>query len=779
MKRFSAGTTGAATSSVLSKQKVVRIPREWKPIVDACTKGRPLRPVQGKALLQFRMLDSRRHMVVCAPTNSGKSLIGHLALFEALLAGKRAVLLEPLRSLAQEKADELTELLLTLSASLRKVNLCLTTGDYRLENSTFHDPAPDRGEMVIATPERFEAILRNPANQAWVDSIGCVVVDEAHLIGSPRRGPTLELLIATLLSSKLPPRLILLTATAGQPERLSEWLKPCDLVQENCRTPPLCTDVWSLEEAEDIDTVLSQSISETLSDPCASVLIFVYKRASANALAAFVRKSLSIPADAYHSGLTAEQRGEIRHRFSDGRLRCVVTTSALAMGVNLPATHVFVRDTTFFGHGALGTDEILQMVGRAGRGDRDGHAVVMLRASDTWTGLELANALRTQDLPPLRSAFDPAFTKRTFPGQEDDSGVAAQAIASCLSRCGDKGLSLADLNLILANSLAGPALTRRIEPALRWLEDPARVLAYCAEDQNHHLTVLGLRGVRSVLPLGYVSGLGQLVRDLMWLDPTDRMLSQWSALDHLLVMTLLSDRSPGLRRFSSKLAEQIDGWHESRIHLDKSLLFREWIHGAEGSSRSDELFGSLGLCSNHRDKMASSHHKNSYLAMLGAILLDERSRGVPVVDLERRWGITGLEGMQESWRDTALWLLAGQAQIFELRTFYHHLVEHCEADRERVQRVKKQLRIIRHQTFDLMERIKYCSALGPLMRGVRGMLSSSSTQSVGPGTIKRLEEAGLHTFADVAALDVEAMVGLGVQRRYAKQIRAYVRRRLR
>jgi predicted flap endonuclease-1-like 5' DNA nuclease len=59
------------------------------------------------------------------------------------------------------------------------------------------------------------------------------------------------------------------------------------------------------------------------------------------------------------------------------------------------------------------------------------------------------------------------------------------------------------------------------------------------------------------------------------------------------------------------------------------------------------------------------------------------------------------------------------------------------------------------------------------------MLSSSSTQSVGPGTIKRLEEAGLHTFADVAALDVEAMADLGVQRRYAKQIRAYVRRRLR
>jgi hypothetical protein len=537
--------------------------------------------------------------------------------------------------------------------------------------------------------------------------------------------------------------------------------------------------VWSLEEADDVDTVLSQSISKTLSDPFASVLIFVYKRASANALATFVQKSLSIPAGAYHSGMTAEQRREIRHRFSDGRLRCVVTTSALAMGVNLPATHVFVRDTTFFGHGALGTDEILQMVGRAGRGDRDGHAVVLLRASDSWTGLELANALRTQDLPPLRSAFDPVFTKRSVPGHEDDSGVAAQAIASCLSRCGEKGLSLADLNLILGNSLAGPALTRRIEPALRWLEDPARVLAYCGEDQHHHLTVLGLRGVRSVLPLGYVSGLGQLVRDLMWLDPTDRLLSQWSALDHLLVMTLLSDRSPGLRRFSSKLAEQIDGWHESRIHLDKSLLFREWIHGAEDSSRSDELFGSLGLCSNHRDKMASSHHKNSYLAMLGAILLDERSRGVPVVDLERRWGITGLEGMQESWRDTALWLLAGQAQIFELRTFYHHLVEHCEADRERVQRVKKQLRIIRHQTFDLMERIKYCSALGPLMRGVRGMLSSSTTQSVGPGTIKRLEEAGLQTFADVAALDVEAMVDLGVQRRYAKQIRAYVRRRLR
>jgi helicase len=86
---------------------------------------------------------------------------------------------------------------------------------------------------------------------------------------------------------------------------------------------------------------------------------------------------------------------------------------------------------------------------------------------------------------------------------------------------------------------------------------------------------------------------------------------------------------------------------------------------------------------------------------------------------------------------------------------------------------------MRHQAYDLMENLKYCSALGPLMRGVRYSLRSSKEPILGVGTIRKLESAGVVNLQQVAAMDLHALVVIGVQRRFAKQIQAYVRKRLR
>ena len=70
--------------------------------------------------------------------------------------------------------------------------------------------------------------------------------------------------------------------------------------------------------------------------------------------------------------------------------------------------------------------------------------------------------------------------------------------------------------------------------------------------------------------------------------------------------------------------------------------------------------------------------------MLSAIVLDERSRGTSSASIERRWGVIGLEGTEESWRDTALWLLSGHAAVFERIAWSTATVfaETCERARE-------------------------------------------------------------------------------------------------
>ena len=352
MRRIDAGVSGGGLPTNGSSE-ITALGR-WAGVVDHLASGRPLRPVQRAALCAERVLDSRRHLVVCAPTNSGKSMIGQLILLDAVRMGSRAILLEPLRALAREQGESLQQLVAELRDPLlpSPPEVRISTGDYRLDGEQFAGPPPAGGEIIVATPERLEAILRNPSYADWVSSIGAVVVDEAHLLGDRLRGPTLELLIATLLSQSAPPRIVLLSATLGEPERLRDWLSPCQIVTSKERTV-LKKEIWAVDATEDVDSILAAEIASLLIDPSQAVLVFVYRRASTRALASKIEEISGIPALPYHSGQSSSERARIRGAFGSGSCRCLVSTTALAMGVNLPATQVIVRDTTFFGAGKL------------------------------------------------------------------------------------------------------------------------------------------------------------------------------------------------------------------------------------------------------------------------------------------------------------------------------------------------------------------------------------------------------------------------------------------
>jgi helicase len=782
MKRLDAGTVGGAFEQ--ASLMVDHLPRPWSGILPVLTGGNSLRPVQQLAIDEARILQTRQHLVVCAPTNSGKSLVGHLVLLDAVFRGQRAVLLEPLRALAQEQSDTLTELMASLAqqGSARAPKVRLSTGEYRPDGELPTAAPPEEGEIIVATPERFDAILRNPKNAAWVSSIGAVVVDEAQLLRDPRRGPTLELLVASMLSLTPPARVALLSATVGEPERLREWLQPCQLIVSTARTL-LRKQVWQLASDEDPDEMIADELRALLCEFSTAGIVFVYRRSAAEALATKLSQVLGVSVLAYHSGQSASERASIRAQFLIGACRCLVATTALGMGVNLPATHVFVRDTTFFGSGRLRVDELLQILGRAGRVNRGGSGAVLVRPSDDWTGEDLAQALRQEAIPPLQSSFETLFTRgrRGAPDATNGASLAAASlVATCLVRAGEDGLDAAGISALLANTLGGGALVSRIDVALRWLFDPSRAIAFRDERGCVQLTVLGNIGVKSMLPLVYLGGVGQLVRDLISLDTHAKLLWRWSSLDHLFLISLLSDRAPKLRRFSEELADQIDGWFESRPTTEKSLLFAEWVMGTAQGSKADELFGSLSIADRRPDRDGSdTARKKAYTAMLPALVLDERSRGVPLSEIERRWGVSGLEGIEETWRDTALWLLSGHASLFEIRAFYHHIREHCSATTEQIRDIKRALGRISGQAYDLLEQLKYCSPLGPMLRGIRASLGAVEGSRLGAGTIRKLEGAGICTMQHVAQMDMPMLLNVGVPKRFAQQILAYTRRRLR
>lgn len=751
------------------------VPAPWSRVISTLLAGSRPRVVQSLAIQQG-LLDDRRNLIVSAPTNAGKSLVGLLPLLQAVRRGKRGIFLVPLRALAREKFEELKALAPKLADALGvELTVRISTGDYRIDNELYTDPPPG-GELIVATPERMEALLRNPEYAPWFETMGATCVDEAHLIGSDHRGPTLEFLITSLLCLPAPPRLILLSATLGDLEEAQDWLAPCDVIRVTERQPPLHKWVLAVDDEEDANTVAIDWITAQLPEPTHQVLIFVYQTSSAEKLSRLLNDKLTAVeetelARCYHAQMSSTQREEVRQAFIAGAARIVVTTTALALGINLPATHVLVRDSTFYGSGRLSAAELLQMMGRAGRGDQEGTAAVLVRPGDGWHPEELCTALREEPLPGLQSAFAQQFAGR----QRSEEPMAASHVASLLSRWGEKGATSDELRDFLGRSLGGRHLTSELPSAVDWLQD--HTLAY-EENGNHKLTTLGRKATRAVLPLSQAAGYARLLRDLQYIDPEDELLAQWRPLDHLLALDMLYDGSPSVRQYSQRLAEQVESWCEGNPG-DVPLLFKQWIRGQEGYSSADQVLGSLRVDPRGTaDAAVEWARKRGYQSTFNAIVLFERSQGVPVRDLERRFRIKNLEGVEERWRDDLLWLLAGVANLLEVPTFYYHLKEVCEADQERINRVERLLKEMQQQVYKLQEQIKYCSPLGALAYEVR-RLTRGDGPKVGVQTFRRLEEAGITYLRDLVSLDVDDMVAIGVRRDLAQQIRSYVQRRLR
>jgi len=191
-------------------------------------------------------------------------------------------------------------------------------------------------------------------------------------------------------------------------QKAQAWLAPCDVIRVAERQPPLRKEVLALDSDEDANQMVTNLAHHFLADPLANLLVFVYQPRSAESLARQMLADLgdlagSEGVDAYHARLTKNTRQQVRQSFVQGRRRCLISTTALGMGVNLPATHVIVRDTTFPVVGRLSITDLLQMMGRAGRGDQPGYALALVRANDDRVPDELAQALHR--LPPRLARF--------------------------------------------------------------------------------------------------------------------------------------------------------------------------------------------------------------------------------------------------------------------------------------------------------------------------------------------------------------------------------------
>jgi len=210
-----------------------KIPKELYNILEKEVKV--LRPAQVKAVKKG-LLD-RKNLLVCTPTASGKTLIAELAALKSIIEGNgKAIYIVPLKALASEKYKDFKK----RYDGIAKV--ALSIGDIDSSDSYLVDY-----DLIITTSEKLDSLIRHHA--PWLSLISTIIIDEIHLLNDAGRGPTLEILITILRQLLKKAQIIGLSATIGNPEELSEWLK-AELVIDNWRPVKLHKGVYLNGEVE-------------------------------------------------------------------------------------------------------------------------------------------------------------------------------------------------------------------------------------------------------------------------------------------------------------------------------------------------------------------------------------------------------------------------------------------------------------------------------------------------------------------------------------------------
>lgn len=167
-------------------------------------------------------IDAGHHVVVAAPTGSGKTLPAEYAIGRALAAGSRAFYTTPLKALSNQKFRD-------LQRHYGETRVGLLTGD------TSHRPDAD---VVVMTTE----VLRNMiyAESSELEHLGVVILDEVHFLQDTYRGPVWEEVIIHLPEHIA---LVALSATVSNSAELAEWIAtvrgPTESVVETTRPVPL------------------------------------------------------------------------------------------------------------------------------------------------------------------------------------------------------------------------------------------------------------------------------------------------------------------------------------------------------------------------------------------------------------------------------------------------------------------------------------------------------------------------------------------------------------
>ncbi|HJT02160.1 MAG TPA: DEAD/DEAH box helicase [Pseudonocardiaceae bacterium] len=350
----------------------------------------------------WRAAAAGEHALVVAPTGSGKTLAAFLwALDRLAISGAgaqssqrcRVLYISPLKALAVDVERNLRSPLAGIRQAAHRLNLPqpdisvgMRTGDTPAEQRRAFARTPT--DVLVTTPESLFLLLTSAARES-LRGVRTVIVDEVHAVAATKRGAHLALSLERLDAMlDTPAQRIGLSATVRPVEEVSAFLaggRPVYVVQpESTKTIEVAVQVPVADMAtlgeltEGADGAIEQRASIwpaverrvlDLVGSHRSTIVFANSRRLAERLTARLNElaietpaaprdrmpaelmgqaglaggASSVIAKAHHGSMSREQRTLVEEDLKSGRLRCVVATSSLELGIDMGAVDLVVQ----------------------------------------------------------------------------------------------------------------------------------------------------------------------------------------------------------------------------------------------------------------------------------------------------------------------------------------------------------------------------------------------------------------------------------------------------
>jgi len=337
-------------------------------IIEQWFAGRGWRPRQH----QLAMLDAAKggeHALLVAATGAGKTLAGFLPMLADLIEqpgeGLHTLYISPLKALA---VDVQRNLLAPIAEMGLDIRVETRTGDTPSDRKARQRVRPP--QILLTTPESLSLLLSYPDSNLLFENLKTVVVDEIHAFAREKRGDLLSLSMGRLQALAPGLRRVGLSATVADPDAYRSWLAPdadMELVRlvegEPGAEPDLSILIpegkipWSghsgFHAVRDVMDLIERH---------KTTLVFCNTRGLAELIfqKLWTVNDQALPIGIHHGSLAVEARRRIEAAMADGRIRALVATASLDLGIDWGDIDLVIQ------MGApKGSSRLLQRIGRA------------------------------------------------------------------------------------------------------------------------------------------------------------------------------------------------------------------------------------------------------------------------------------------------------------------------------------------------------------------------------------------------------------------------------